>query len=70
MATEKQIEKLFQWSMNPASGSFFRAVGKRGWDEILGPKYDYDSKSIDQIKKDLIRLGKSSLTKEYGSKKA
>ena len=67
MASQKQLDKLLEEMLNPTS-SLFEIVGKRGLDEVLGSDYDPYKKSINQIKRDILRLGKLSNKKSRTKK--
>ena len=59
MASQKQLDKLTEDFLNPTS-PLFDIMGKRGLDEVLGSDYDPYKKSIGQIKKDILKIGKRS----------
>ena len=59
MASQKELDELLEEMMNP-NNPLFPIVGKRGLDEVLGSDYNPSKKSIRQIKKDIMRLGKRS----------
>ena len=59
MASEKELDELLEEMLNPTN-SLFPFVGKRGLDEVLGSDYNPSKKSIRQIKKDIMKIGKRS----------
>tara|TARA_B100001093_G_scaffold338499_1_gene323264 strand:+ start:415 stop:669 length:255 start_codon:yes stop_codon:yes gene_type:complete len=69
MASQKQLDKLTEEVLNPTS-PLFDIMGKRGLDEVLGSDYDPYKKSIGQIKKDILKIGKRSNKKRSTVKAA
>ena len=63
MASEKEIIKLSNELLDTSS-TLGSIVGKRGLDELFGEDYDVYKKSINQIKKDIMKLGKFSNKKK------
>ena len=58
MASQKELDKLLEEMLNPNS-PLFEIVSKRGLDELLGSDYDPSKKSVAQIKKDIMKIGKN-----------
>ena len=58
MASQKELDKLSEEMLNPNS-PLFEIVAKKGLDEVLGADYNPSKKSIAQIKKDIMRIGKN-----------
>ena len=68
MASEKEIIKLSNELLDTSS-TLGSIVGKRGLDELFGEDYDVYKKSINQIKKDIMKLGRFSNKKKSSGKK-
>ena len=55
-------EKFLLKLLNPKD-PLFDKVGKRGFDEMFGPRYDPSKKTTDQIRQDIMKLGKKTQSK-------
>ena len=62
-------EKFLLKLLNPKD-PLFDKVGKRGFDEMFGPRYDPSKKTTDQIRQDIMKLGKKTQSKTKKTVKA
>ena len=58
MSSSEQ-EKFLLKLLNPKD-PLFNKVGKRGFDEMFGPRYDPSKKTTNQIRRDIMKLGKNT----------
>ena len=58
MSSSEQ-EKFLLKLLNPKD-PLFNKVGKRGFDEMFGPRYDPSKKTTNQIRQDIMKLGKNT----------
>ena len=68
MSSSEQ-EKFLLKLLNPKD-PLFGIVGKRGFDEMFGPRYDPSKKTTDQIRQDILKLGKKTQSKTKKTVKA
>ena len=67
--SDTEQEKFLLQLLNP-NDPLFRKIGKRGFDELLGPRYDPSNKTTDQIRQDIMKLGKKTQSKTKKTVKA
>ena len=66
--SDKEQERFALDLLSPRD-PLYNIVGKRGLDEILGPNYDPYNKTIQEIRRDILRMGESSKKKKSSGKK-
>ena len=63
-------QELFALELLNPDSPLYGKVRKRGLDEIFGSGYDPNKKTIQQIRKDIMRIGKKSKPKDKKVQKA